>query len=176
MKNNLLKSTIIGFLFISIVGTLSHFVFEWSGNNAIVGALFAVNESVWEHLKIAIIPAFMWMFIECFTLEDKNNFFTAKFISFITMMVSIVILFYGYKAILQEDILILDILIFYIAIALGQFVSYRIMKSDEFTLVNENVSAVLLVILFFSFVVFTYVTPKTELFKDPVTNTYGIEE
>ncbi len=39
------------------------------------------------------------------------------------------LVFYGYTAIIGEEILIVDILIFLLAIIVGQLVSYRIMTS-----------------------------------------------
>ena len=51
---------IIGIIFISIIGTLLHFMYEFSGHNKIVSLFAAVNESTWEHIKIALTPTFIW--------------------------------------------------------------------------------------------------------------------
>ena len=62
---NPLKSNIIkGILFVSIAGTLAHFVYEWSNNNYILGFFFPVNESTWEHMKLFFFPMLLfsvWM-------------------------------------------------------------------------------------------------------------------
>lgn len=178
MKNNLiLKYSILGFIFISIIGTLSHFIYDWLGENFVIGAFFPVNESSWEHLKMAVIPGFMWLFIEYIYLDKKDNFFKAKLFSFITMMALILALFYGYKLILKEEILLLDIIIFYLSIGIGQFVSYIIMKYNKFNKFNkytENIYIVLLLLLILSFVIFTFFPPKIDIFKDYNTNSYGI--
>jgi hypothetical protein len=34
---------------IVVAGTLLHFVYGWSGHNALAGLVSPVNESVWEH-------------------------------------------------------------------------------------------------------------------------------
>jgi Family of unknown function (DUF6512) len=39
---------------IVIAGTLQHFVYGWSGQNALVGLVSPVNESVWEHTKLLV--------------------------------------------------------------------------------------------------------------------------
>jgi hypothetical protein len=39
-----------------LLGALFHNMYEWSGNNTIVGLFFPVNESVWEHLKLVFYP------------------------------------------------------------------------------------------------------------------------
>ncbi len=176
MKNIYFKKiAILGFFFISIVGTISHFIYEWTGNNSIIGAFTAVNESTWEHLKIAIIPAFIWLIITLIIRKEKNNFFTANLLSFLIIMISILVIFYGYITILQKDVLLLDILTFYIAIGLGQYVSYKIMNYKELPKIFDNISIILLIIIFISFIVFTYVPPKMELFRNPIDNTYGIK-
>jgi len=176
MKNiSTKKISILGFFFISVVGTLSHFIYEWAGNNDIIGAFTAVNESTWEHLKIAIIPAFIWLVITLIISKKNNNVFIANLFSFLTIMISIIVIFYGYKAILQKDVLILDILTFYIAIALGQYVSYKIMNYKELPKIFDNISIILLILILISFIVFTYYPPKMEIFRNPINNSYGIE-
>ena len=47
-----LKTNLFRFIFISVLGVLLHFTYEWSGDNAVVGLFSAVNESTWEHLKL----------------------------------------------------------------------------------------------------------------------------
>ncbi|HVB45893.1 MAG TPA: DUF6512 family protein [Streptosporangiaceae bacterium] len=43
-------------LMIVVAGTLLHFVYAWSGRTLAVGLLSPVNESVWEHTKLLVIP------------------------------------------------------------------------------------------------------------------------
>lgn len=63
-NNKLKKLEICGVFFIFICGTLLHFVYQWS-NKSVVSILFgAVNESVWEHVKIFALPYAAWAIIE----------------------------------------------------------------------------------------------------------------
>jgi len=55
---------LIGVVFIIFLGGALHFTFALSGNQPIVGAFSAVNESVWEHLKLAFWPALLLTIIE----------------------------------------------------------------------------------------------------------------
>lgn len=48
---------LLSIIIISIVGTISHFLYDISNHNKIVGLFTAVNESIWEHIKIALTPA-----------------------------------------------------------------------------------------------------------------------
>jgi ABC-type cobalamin transport system permease subunit len=79
MKSKILKFELIGTFFIIFLGSLLHFTFEWSAKFWLVGIFSAVNESTWEHLKLAVIPALLWMLIETKILKEKpKSFFFAK--------------------------------------------------------------------------------------------------
>jgi hypothetical protein len=69
----------IGIIFIIVLGSNLHFTFEWSGSQAVVGVFSAVNESVWEHLKLGFWPAVVFALIEFKYLKKlTNNFLFAK--------------------------------------------------------------------------------------------------
>ena len=55
-SSKILKYQIFSAFFTIILGTLFHFTYEWSGNNAFVGTFSSVNESTWEHLKLTFFP------------------------------------------------------------------------------------------------------------------------
>ncbi len=68
-----------GIVFIVIIGTILRFAFELSGNQPVIGVFSAVNESVWEHLKLGFWPALVWALIEYGSAKKRtNNFFLAK--------------------------------------------------------------------------------------------------
>ena len=58
MKNQskIFKFEVFSIIFVFILGTLLHFAFEWSNQNALIGTFSAVNESTWEHLKLLFFP------------------------------------------------------------------------------------------------------------------------
>ena len=45
-----------GILFTAILGTLSHFFYDWTGQGALIGLISPVNESTWEHMKLVFFP------------------------------------------------------------------------------------------------------------------------
>ena len=67
---NLKLDMIIGIIFVSAIGTLWHFVYEWSGQNFIVGFFFPVNESTWEHMKMLFFPMLLY---SLYMLLMRNN-------------------------------------------------------------------------------------------------------
>ena len=59
-----LKTNLFRFIFISVLGVLLHFTYEWFGDNAVVGLFSAVNESTWEHLKLLFFPIMLLTILE----------------------------------------------------------------------------------------------------------------
>ena len=74
MKQNIKKWQFVGFLFTVGVGTLLHFVYEWSGKMVLVAPFSNVNESTWEHMKLLFYPALLFAVIESFFFKDKKDF------------------------------------------------------------------------------------------------------
>jgi len=56
LRKKILRRELAGAVFIILLGSMLHFTFELSGENPVVGVFSAVNESVWEHLKLAYWP------------------------------------------------------------------------------------------------------------------------
>ena len=88
---------IIGIIFISIIGTLLHFMYEFSGHNKIVSLFAAVNESTWEHIKIALTPTFIWTLYDGAVYGMNENYFIAKTTSILVIIILIPLLFYAYQ-------------------------------------------------------------------------------
>ena len=63
------KWELAGLFVTLILGNLLHFVFDWSGENSIVAAFAAVNESTWEHMKLLVIPWVVWSLVEAVVLR-----------------------------------------------------------------------------------------------------------
>ena len=164
---------IISVIIISLIGTISHFMYDISNHNKIVGLFTAVNESTWEHIKIAITPTILWSVIDGLVFGNNPNYFLAKFISIFIIYLLMPLLFYGYKAITKKDIFILDIMIFYIVIIASQFSFYYLLKISEINYIFQYLSCIGTYILFGGYMIHTLMPGETLLFKDPITNKYG---
>lgn len=162
-------------IFISLLGSFLHFTFQLSSKFWLVGVFSAVNESTWEHLKLAVVPAILWAILERKFFKLKtNNFLCAKAAGIWLMLILIVVFFYGYKAVLGHHNLALDIGIFILAVIIGQTVSYKIMALPEFSHKFNAVSLVSIIVLFLIFVVFTFCPPQIFLFQESLSGGYGI--
>ncbi|MCW4016690.1 MAG: DUF6512 family protein [Candidatus Bathyarchaeota archaeon] len=176
-KGIILRYELFGMLFVSLLGGALHFTFEWSGYNPIVGAFSAVNESVWEHLKLGVWPIILYTIIEYFLIKKQtNNFFLAKTAAAYSIILVIPAIFYGYTSITGESIFAIDILSFIIAVIIGQVLSYKILTYKQLPKRTEWLSLIALAVLAVLFVVFTFYPPHIELFQDSVTGEYGIIE
>jgi len=165
---------IIGTLFIIFLGTALHFTFASSGNNPIVGAFSAVNESVWEHLKLPFWPSILWLLITIYPLRKTvSNFFSAKAIGIIFMLLIIPLVFYSYTA-FTEEILIVDIATFMIAVIIGQLASYKLYKQANGSKLTEIIAIVVMTLLAIIFITFTFYPPHLMIFMDSNTFQYGI--
>jgi hypothetical protein len=175
MKNIVLKWELLGIIFVFLLGALLHFVFEWSGESKIVGLIASVNESVWEHFKQGFWPMVIYATIEYRFLRGRiNNFFTAKAVAVYLIPSITGLVFFGYTAIIGKEILIVDILIFLVAIIIGQLTSYKIMTSTRLPKYTNFVSPIFIILLALVLMLFTFYPPHLPIFLDGNTGTYGI--
>ena len=174
-RKSVLVYELIGMVFIIILGSVLHFTFECSGSQPVVGVFSAVNESVWEHLKLAFWPSLLFMLIEYALLKKAaSNFAFAKTIGVYLMVFIIPIVFYSYTAFTGKSVFVIDILTFIVAVIIGQLASYKLLTYKQLPSNLEKFSLVALVILGLAFVLFTFYPPHLTIFRDPISGEYGI--
>ncbi len=172
MKKSSGKWELAGFVFTVVVGTLLHFLYEWTGENRAVGVFSAVNESVWEHLKLLFFPFLIFSIIQYFMTDKKyKGFFFTKAISALLGMLFVVFAYYTYTRVIGEHYLIVDILLFVVAVALSSYFSYKKMPSEK---VSNLAGILIFIIIAVMFGVFTFSPPEIPLFIDPTNNSAGI--
>ncbi|MFC2045708.1 DUF6512 family protein [Chloroflexota bacterium] len=175
MKRSILKWELFGILFISLIGSSFHFVFQWSGELPVVGVFVAVNESVFEHLKMTFWPFLLWAAIEYRYIKNTaHNFIIAKTAGLYVMPVAIIVLFYSYTTITGTESLAADIAIFVVAVALGQFTSYKILTRESLSRQLHRAAIAGMISLGVVYAVFTFYPLHVPFFQDPVGGGYGI--
>lgn len=161
--------------FIIMMGSLLHFTFRWSGFWTPAALFSAVNESVWEHLKLGFWPAFLFGLIEAaFMYRRVNNFLLAKGCVLYLIPISIVILYYLYTSVVGHHIFFMDILIFVLSVVGAQYMSYRILLTERHYPVASAISVLLIIIAVAAFSFLSYHPLRASLFQDPTTGQYGI--
>ena len=174
MKRSLPFWQFAGFVFTGVFGTLLHFLYEWTDST--FSALFsAVNESTWEHMKLLFFPMFIFaIFQSRYFAKDYENFWCAKLIGILTGLAVIPIIYYTYTGALGVSADWFNILIFFIAAAIGYITETRFMKSDKNFCNSPTAAIIILCMIAVLFFVFTFAPPKIPLFQDPITKTYGL--
>lgn len=176
--SKLLKIEIIVIVVCLFLGTLLHFTYQWSGENLVVGSFSAVNESVWEHLKLVFYPMLIMAIIEYpFVKKIANNYIEAKTIGIFTAISFIIVSFFTYTGIIGTNFFLIDILIFIISVILGECISYKLMRrKNESTNLSKILASAIIIFLLICFIVCTYYTPEVNLFRDFTSGAYGIEK
>ncbi len=165
----------VGVLFILGIGTILHFLFAWTGNSPLAAPFAPVNESVWEHLKMAFWPAVVWALLERQPLRHRiNNFPLAKATGITLMPLLIIGLYYGYTGILGESVFFLDVTTFVLAVLAGQYISFKLLTGDERSPTINVIAPVAIILLAVLFVLFTFSPPQVTLFQDTMTGVFGI--
>jgi predicted ferric reductase len=106
--------------------------------------------------------------------KSANNFFFAKTLGIYLIPITIVVLFYLYTAILGRGLLIADILIFVIAVIVGQLVSYKLLMASPLPEKINRFAPIALAVLGILFVLFTFYPPHLSLFRESSSGIYGI--
>ena len=103
-----------------------------------------------------------------------KNFITARVIGILLGMFTIIAVFYTYVGILGQNYLWIDILTFFIGVAVAfVYTNYAIKRYPGNT--PTNIVALVVLILFLAaFIVFTYYTPHIGLFRDPISAKFGL--
>jgi hypothetical protein len=175
-KKHILNWEIAGIVFVFLVGALLHFIFEWSGENRIVGVVASVNESVWEHFKQGFWPMSLWAAIEYRALRaHTGNLLLAKGIAVWVLPIITGLAFYAYTAVTGKEMLPVDIAIFAVATAIAQYISYRIMAAKAHLMRYANLLGLAAIIALGAILILTtYYPPHLPIFLDENTGIYGL--
>lgn len=127
MNKRYKKITGLGILWTLVLGTLSHFFYQWSHENILIGLFSPVNESVWEHLKLLFFPALTYMFIEQKAMgKAMPGLFGKNLLGIFAGLLVMPLLFYGYTAFSGKSILLVDIGIFCVCVLLTFLLPYKL--------------------------------------------------
>ena len=156
-----------GIIFTLLAGTLSHFLYEWTNQNFIIGLFAPVNESIWEHMKLIFFPMLSYSFVINFKFRKNYPCITSS-LSFGILLGTLLIpiFFYAYTKIIGQDIFFLDIITFILSTILAFFAVYKLTFSCKIKPYAFLLYFVLYVCLI-CFLLFTYKPPNAEIFANP---------
>ncbi|MBE7079204.1 MAG: hypothetical protein E7380_05040 [Clostridiales bacterium] len=173
MRKTLYLWQLVGLTFTAVAGTLLHFLYPWT-QSRFVASFSAVNESVWEHMKLLFFPAFLFAFVEYLFLgRYYKNFWQTKLCGILLGVSLIPALFYTYNGALGVSPAWINILIFFLAAFLAFYWEGKQMGNRQ-TKLTALGAILLLFMVAIAFVLFTFFTPPLPLFLDPITGGYGL--
>ena len=160
-----------------LAGSLLHFLYDWSGENRIVARIAAVNESYWEHIKIAIWPLFFFYAL-MFVVGGNRivGFVPAATIALYSVPVTMIAIVFGYKRLTGRNILWLDILVFLATIVVSLLVFVLLTAQLAASGLTIGISVAFLAVLLFAVAVYSVAPPaEPDFFRDPRSSKYGLD-
>ena len=168
---------VAGFLFTSAAGTFLHFLFDLTGQSLPAALVSAVNESIWEHMKLLYVPMVLFSFAEYrFRGNEDPAFWCRKWKSILLGLVLIPVLYYTYTGILGVSADWFNVTIFFLAGGAAYWQDAKLSRKAQLCRISEWMALVLLLAVFAVFAVLTFLPPEIPFFRDPVTGTYGYQQ
>ena len=164
----------VGMVVICIIGTLLHFLYEFTHHNKFVAIFAAVNESTWEHIKICMTPTILWSLYDGFVYGQYSNYIIAKSLSLLTIILLIPALFYLYTAFTKKSILFVDVICFYLTVICSQQIFKDFIYMEALPFIFTYFCSILLLLELGSYMILTYRPIKNFIFEDPITHKYGL--
>lgn len=168
--------TLWAILPLGILGSLLHFLLDWTGHNKFIAAIAAVNESYWEHIKIAVWPVLLLQL--CLFIAGGfqfSSFIPAATIALYSIPISMIGLVFLYKAVSKRNILWIDISVFFLVVAISQVIFVLLLQEFNSSVGTILISLAFLFGLVVAFLTFTARPPREpDLFIDPTNKKYGL--
>lgn len=152
-----------------------YFSYQLTGG-AVWTVLFgAVNDSVWEHVKVMTLPYLFWAVMElCAVRIPMRRMVVAKTAGLYVMAGSAAAFYYGYSYFAGRTVPTVDLFSAFACIGLGFLVSYRLAVCPRRLAPWFAAAAFALVVFLTMYLSFTVNPPKIRLFLDESTQSYGI--
>jgi len=164
---------IISFFAVSLLGVLTHFWHKWFKTGVVLHVLSAINESVWEHMKLSFYPMVLVMVLQVLLTQIYYpGFWGCAAIVVLTATFLVPLLYYPVRKILGREVPAVSISLYFVCILLAFIVEYYLVMSS-FNAINDTLAWVLLLMTFIAFAYFTYFPPKLPIFKDSIYKKYG---
>ena len=176
MKHSISNWQTAGFLFTAALGSFLHFLFDLAGQNWIAALFSAVNESIWEHMKLLFYPMFLFSFLE-YRFWGKNNpqFWCIKLVGILVGLVLIPVLYYSYTGIIGKNLDWFNIAIFFLAAGAAYRWEAILSRKGSPCRISDRRALTVLAAIGLLFTLVTFFPPKIPFFQDPLTGTYGFQ-
>ena len=162
-----------GFAVSTLLGTILHFLYEWTGESTLAALFSGVNESTWEHMKLLYWPLFLFALVQWFFFREAENYWCVKLAAALLGLALIPALFYTYNGMFGKSPDLVNISIFYVAAAAAFSLEWWAFRQNKPKCRRPQLALGAMVLLGILFIVFTFAPLHIPLFQDPVTGGFG---
>ena len=170
------KIVIINTIAIFLSMFLFSFIYE-KFPNFLTAALFPINESLFEHLKLMFVSFVLVSSITFIVLKIKkmkiNNYFLATLVS---VLLNILIFFIIYLPLYNRlgENLFFTMAWYSITLIISEYVFYKIITNFKHNDIYNAISILILPIIWFVLIYLSFNPPQTDFFFDPIEEKYGL--
>lgn len=164
-------------ILLGTIACISHFAYQLSGKNVIIGVFNPVNESVWEHLKFMFFPFLFW-WIAMYLLHAEtwkgivplNTLIVSAASSLVIAPLLVVLFYYSYTGVFGLESLLIDILLVFVCYCIALSAASHFLTYSEPGRWAAILSVIVISGISIAFVVFTFDPPKLPIFYDSSSN------
>lgn len=156
---------IFRFILVCGLGILSHFLYDLSGQNILVGFFTSINESTWEHLKLLFFPmVFITILETIFSKKKLKDCIPARTIGILAGMTFIIIVFYTFWGISGRLVDFVNITIYIVAVWFAFRTEKYLLNKKK--LPDLCICIAILISITILFIIFTLHSPEVGIFYD----------
>lgn len=159
------------------VATVLHFVYPLTGGSTLATIFGSVNESLWEHIKISTAGYCAWALLQLMWVRAPfGRYLAAKCCGLYLLMAGMAGSAYLYTFLAGASDPRADMISAAALMAAAHYVSYRLTVGRLRTRELFAPALMLIMLYYLMFFAFTVFPPAMDLFRDPLTGTYGITQ
>lgn len=176
MKSELFrKMEVLGIIFVMLMSLPLRYIYIWAPQNVTSLLFGAINNSVWENIKVFAMPYVVWSILElAIATPYFKQFVISKVTGLYMFSITYVVISQVCKAFIPTSSLAVSLVIALVCVVLAFVTSYNITMADTDFRAWFTLCVLLLLLYFIMYFCFSAAAPKLELFKDPQTGLYGI--
>ena len=156
------KAYWIALIVAAVGGTALHFLYALLPN-AVTALIAPVNESVWEHLKLLYWPFLAASGVLCLGADDAPRAWSGFLLEQLVMPLVLLGTYYSLRAGFGVENVWVDIALYYLTLALGFWLAYRLQKSGALAFLS-GVLVILVGLYGAALVLFTMAPPNFPIF------------
>jgi hypothetical protein len=173
-NQKIIYARMIGLVVLILLGLIFHELYK-STEITLLGVISPINESKWEHWKMVFFPMLIVSIFEYHFIKDYvANYIFALALGIIVFELITFGLIELYGLFLGHSNLLVHVLTFVLGGVVGQTIRYIVMTQTAQSRFLLVIGLIILTAHLLTFSIFTFNPPRSEYFRDPINDSYGI--